>query len=253
MKITLPNLSAPSIAHGFFTREGGVSSIIFASLNCGWGSSDDPVYVAENRALAMEALGVARGNLVTCNQVHGIDVVTVENVWQRGAQPKADGMVTRTRGIALGIVAADCAPVLFVDADAGIIGAAHAGWRGAVGGVIEATVRRMIELGARAERIRAGIGPCIAPESYEVGPEFPAPFRAQDPANEKFFAAQPTGKFHFDLPGYVRSRLDNLGLGSIAQTGGDTVAEPQRFFSYRRSRLRGEPDYGRLLSAIAIL
>jgi len=251
MKLTLANLAASGVAHGFFTRDGGVSEGIYASLNCGWGSGDDAARVAENRRRATAALGAT--DLVTCNQVHGVHVVAVEKPWPRGEQPKADAMVTRARGLALGVLAADCVPVLFADADSGVIGVAHAGWRGAVGGVVEATVRAMVSLGARADRIRAGMGPAIAQASYEVGPEFPLPFLAQDRTNRRFFVAAPGGKLRCDLPGYVASRLALLGLGAIAATGGDTAAEPARFFSYRRSRLLNEPDYGRLLSAIALL
>jgi hypothetical protein len=251
--ITLAGLAAPGVAHGFFTRDGGVSTGLYASLNCGLGSGDDTDAVSENRARAARALGVARDAILTNNQVHGIDVVTVEDAGSRGERPHADAMVTHQRGVALGILTADCVPVLFADAEAGIVGAAHAGWRGAVGGVLDATVQAMVALGARPARIHAGIGPAIAQESYEVGPEFPAPFLAQERTNERFFRAAAHGKFHFDLPGYVRARLDRLGLGVIAATGGDTADDPARFFSYRRSRLLGEPDYGRLLSAIALL
>jgi YfiH family protein len=251
--IALDALKAPGIAHGFFTRDGGVSRGIYASLNCGGGSGDDADCVAENRARAAAALGVARDALATNHQVHGIDVVTVEQAWRHGERPRADGMVTKRRGVALGILTADCVPVLFVDAEAGVVGAAHAGWRGALGGVLGATVRAMAALGADPGRIRAGFGPAIAQASYEVGPEFPGPFLAQDSGNQQFFIALPNGKFRFDLPRYVRARLDGLGLAAVAATGGDTAADSARFFSYRRSRLAGEPDYGRLLSAIAIL
>jgi hypothetical protein len=251
--ITLEPLKAPGIAHGFFTRDGGVSRGIYASLNCGGGSGDDPASVAENRARATAALGVARDALATNNQVHGCEVVTVEQAWTRAERPRADGMVTRRRGVALGILTADCVPVLFADAEAGVIGAAHAGWRGALSGVLDATLRAMVTLGARPDRVRAGFGPAIAQASYEVGPEFPAPFLAQDPGHRKFFEALTNGKFRFDLPAYVKTRLDGLGLAAVASTGGDTAADAARFFSYRRSRLAGEPDYGRLLSAIALL
>ncbi len=254
MRLTLPNLAVPGVAHGFFTREGGVSDGMFASLNCGWGSSDDPGRVAENRARAAAALGVAPERLVTCDQVHGTTVVAVEQVWRRGEQPKADGMATRARGVALGILAADCVPVLLADEASGVIGAAHAGWRGALGGVVEAVVRAMIGLGATPRNIRAGIGPAIAPQSYEVGAEFPAPFLAQDAANAAFFSApDAAGKFRFDLPSYVAARLARLDLMSVERCPGDTAAEPERFFSYRRARRLGEADYGRLLSAIAFL
>jgi len=251
--ITLAALGAPGIAHGFFTREGGVSTGLYASLNCGLGSRDMAAAVTENRARGAAALGLPRDAVVTNNQVHGRVVVTVDGVAQGAERPRADALVTRRRGIALGILTADCVPVLFADAEAGVIGAAHAGWRGAIGGVLDATLAAMVALGARPARIHAGIGPAIAQASYEVGPEFPAPFLAQDPGNARFFIALDGGKFRFDLPAYVRRRLDQLGLASVAATGGDTAAEPARFFSYRRSRLAGEADYGRLLSAIALL
>lgn len=251
--IVLESLTAPRVAHGFFTRDGGVSGGIYASLNCGNGSGDDPAAVAENRARAAAALGVAREALATNHQVHGSNVVTVTDDWRTRPRARGDGLVTRERGVALGILTADCVPVLFADAEAGVIGAAHAGWRGAVSGVLEATTQAMTALGADPSRIRAGFGPAIAQASYEVGPEFPAPFLAQDPDNERFFVASPNGKSRFDLPGYIRARLERLGLAAVAATGGDTAAEPDRFFSYRRSRLMGEQDYGRLLSAIALL
>jgi polyphenol oxidase len=249
--ITLKALAEPGVSHGFFTREGGVSTGLYASLNCGGGSGDDRGAVAENRARAAAMLGVARDGLATNHQVHGIAVTTLVRP-VKGVHPRADAMVTSARGLALGILTADCVPVLFADSQAGVIGAAHAGWRGALGGVLEATVRAMAALGADPARIRAGIGPAIGPASYEVGPEFPAPFLAQDGENARFFAAA-NPKFHFDLPGYVGARLAALGLAAIAATGGDTAADRQRFFSYRRACLQGESDYGRLLSAIALL
>ncbi len=249
--ITLKALAEPGITHGFFTREGGVSTGIYASLNCGGGSGDDRDAVAENRARATAMLGVAPDALATNHQVHGVVVRTLVRPIA-GERPRADAMVTKEQGLALGILTADCVPVLFADSEAGVVGAAHAGWRGALGGVLEATVDAMAALGADRARICSGLGPAIAPASYEVGPEFPAPFLAQDPANARFFAAS-NARFRFDLPGYVRARLARLGLVAIEWTGGDTAADRQHFFSYRRSRLQGEPDYGRLLSAIALL
>ncbi len=249
--ITLKALAEPGVAHGFFTRQGGVSTGIYASLNCGGGSGDDRDAVAENRARATIMLGLARDALATNHQVHGIAVATLVRPIE-GTRPRADAMVTKERGLALGILTADCVPVLFADSEAGVIGAAHAGWRGALGGVLEATVRAMAALGADPARIRSGLGPAIALASYEVGPEFPAPFLAQDPAHARFFAAA-NARYRFDLPGYVRGRLAALGLAAIDATGGDTAADSERFFSYRRARLEGKPDYGRLLSAIALL
>ncbi len=251
--ITVSALDFGETRHAFFTRAGGVSQGIFASLNCGFGSSDDPTKVAENRGRAMASLGLSADRLVTCYQVHGPEVVIVENAWRCEDHPRADAMVTRQRGIALGILTADCAPVLFADAQARVIGAAHAGWRGALAGVLEATVAAMRTLGAIPERIVAGIGPCIGQRSYEVGVEFPAPFLADDPQSAAFFEAAPrAGHFLFDLPAYVEARLQRLGLAGIARCGGDTAADADRFFSYRRSRLRNEPDYGRELSAICL-
>lgn len=252
--ITLDVLDdCPGVRQGFFTREGGVSDGLFSSLNCGYGSGDAPENVARNRALAADRLGVAEDRLITCHQIHSATVLTVEHPWRREDAPRADGMVTTRPGIALGVLAADCAPVLFADPQAGVIGAAHGGWKGALGGVMEATVAAMAQLGAVPARIRAGIGPCIAQASYEVGAEFPERFAAEDPSSGAFFApgARP-GKFLFDLPGYIAHRLSRLGLAAVGHTGGDTAAEPERFFSYRRACLTGERDYGRGLAAIAL-
>jgi YfiH family protein len=252
--ITLKALDGePAVRHAFFTREGGVSNGLFAALNCGFGSGDNVENVARNRALAAARLDLPPERLVSCHQVHGTTVITVERPWPREDNPRADGMVTRVPGIALGILAADCAPVLFADPEAGIVGAAHGGWRGALAGVMEATVAAMVELGARTDRVRAGIGPCIAQPSYEVGPEFEAAFAAVDPENRAFFMpATRLGHFLFDLPGYIAHRLGRLGLAAIECSGRDTAAEEDRFFSYRRACLRGEKDYGRGLAAIAL-
>lgn len=251
--ITLAALRVPGLRHGFFTRAGGVSDGLFASLNCGFGSGDDPSKVAENRRRAAAGLGIPGERLVTCYQIHSAGVVAVEAPWRREAAPRADGMVTAARGIALGVLAADCAPVLLADPEARVIGACHAGWRGAVGGVIEATVAEMVRLGARLDRLRAAIGPCIGKASYEVGPEFPAPFLAADAAHADLFRRSPRpGHFLFDLAGFAMRRLKRIGVAECAQTGGDTLAEEARFFSYRRASLRGERDYGRLVSAIVL-
>jgi YfiH family protein len=253
--IALPVLAAlPRLRHRFFTREGGSSEGLYASLNCGFGSGDKPEHVAENRARAMAALSLAPDRLVSCYQVHSPTVVTVDAPWPREANPKADAMVTRRRGVALGILTADCAPVLLADPESGVVGAAHAGWRGALSGVVEATLDAMAALGAKRERISAAIGPCIAQPSYEVGPEFPAPFLADDAAaNRRFFIASPrAGHFRFDLGGYVESRLARAGVAAIERAPHDTAADEDRFFSWRRTSLRGEKDYGRLLSAIAL-
>jgi YfiH family protein len=251
--LTVDALAVPGLRHAFFTRQGGVSEGIFSSLNCGFGSGDDAERVGENRGRAMAALDLTPDRLAVCYQVHSPEVVVVERAWRREASPRADAMVTREPGVALGILTADCAPVLFADAEARIVGAAHAGWRGALGGVIEATVTAMRRLGAKPARLVAAIGPCIGAASYEVGPDFPAPFLAEDAANARFFAPAPrTGHHLFDLAGYVAARLARLGIGRIERTGGDTAAEPGRFFSYRRACLAGEGDYGRALSAICL-
>jgi len=246
-------LDAPGIRHGFFTRTGGVSTGLFASLNCGFGSGDDAAKVAENRARAVEALELGPERLVTCYQIHSAEIVEVETPWRREEAPKADGMVTTVPGIALGVLAADCAPVLLADAAARVIGACHAGWRGALGGILEATLRGMLRRGARLDLIAAAVGPCIGKASYEVGPEFPAPFLAEAAENADLFAPAPRpGHSLFDLAGYVLRRLQRFGVARVAHTGGDTLAEEDRFFSYRRACLRHERDYGRLLSAIAL-
>ena len=252
--ITLGALNDLSgIRHAFFTREGGVSTGLYASLNCGLGSGDDPAAVAENRARAAERMGVRAERLITCYQIHSATCLVVDKPWGPDERPQADAMVTRTAGLALGILTADCAPVLFADQQAGVIGAAHAGWKGARGGVVEATVTRMIELGAKLDRIVAAVGPCIAMRSYEVGPEFPTPILEEDERTKDFFApARREGHFLFDLAGYVSHRLAKAGVEVVARCPNDTLAEEARFFSYRRSCLRGEPDYGRGLSAIAL-
>ena len=251
-------LQSPTLArlagvrHGFFTREGGVSGGIYTSLNCGPGSQDDPAAVAENRQIAMAALGLEGNALQTLYQVHGRAVVTITGA--AGAQrPRADGMATRQRGIALGILTADCAPVLLADAGAQVIGACHAGWKGALAGITDATIEAMQALGARPAKIVAAIGPAIRQASYEVGPEFPGPFLQADAGNGGYFqAGSRKGHFQFDLTGYVGARLRRAGLGEVEDLGNDTRSEAERFFSYRRTTLLGEPDYGRQLSSIAL-
>jgi len=239
--------------HAFFTRQGGVSTGLYSSLNCGLGSGDDADAVRRNRALAMEAIDMTAESLSTLYQVHGREVVTLEAPLPDGDRPKADAFVTRTPGVVLGILTADCVPVLFCDPDARVIGAAHAGWKGAIGGVLEATLDAMAALGADRARIHAGIGPCIAQRSYEVGPEFPAPFLAEDENNARYFApSRNDGRWMFDLRGYAGGRLRQAGLRQIHSLPNDTCGEADRFFSYRRSCLKGEPDYGRGLSAIVL-
>jgi YfiH family protein len=241
------------IRHGFFTREGGVSDGVFASLNCGFGSNDDAEKVAENRRRAMARLGIAADALATLYQVHSATVVEVERPFVLGTAPRADAMVTRMTGLALGILTADCAPVLFVDPRARVAGAAHAGWRGALSGVVEATIAAMEGLGARRADIAATVGPAIARASYEVGPEFRAAFLAQDAGNAAFFVAGRGDRFQFDLPGYVTDRLRRAGIGAVARVDADTCADPNQFFSYRRTTLDGGKDYGRALSAVALV
>ena len=251
MLTTGPLNDLAAVRHGFFCRTGGISEGLFSSLNCGYGSGDEAAKVTENRRRAMAMLDLEGGRLVTAYQVHSPDVVEVKEPWAREDAPRADAMVTRERGVALGILTADCVPVLLADAQAGVVGAAHAGWKGALTGVVERTVAAMGALGAEPKRLVAGIGPAIAQRSYEVGPEFPAPFLEQDTRNADFFCpAQREGHFHFDLKGYVARRLAVAGVGTIQTLPCDTCAEDSRFFSYRRACHRREPDYGRGLSAI---
>jgi len=252
--IRAPALSDLSgVAHCFFTRQGGVSAGLYSSLNCGYGSGDSPENVRENRRRAAASFSLAEADLLTLYQIHSTNVLTVaQNRWTSPGAPKADALVTDRPGVVLGILAADCAPVLLADAGRGVIGAAHAGWRGALAGIVEATIVAMEKLGARRERLCAAIGPCIGRDSYEVGPEFPAPFLAQDEANAAFLRKAPRhGHFLFDLAGYLERRLA-LGGVTARATGHDTVAGAEHFFSYRRNTLTGERDYGRGLSAIAL-
>jgi len=240
------------LRHGFFTRQGGVSSGIYDSLNCGPGSSDDAASVAENRRRVATAMGSALP-LASLYQVHGKDVQVVAEDYDPSDRPKADGLVTKRRGVALGILTADCTPVLFADAAAGVIGACHAGWRGAMGGIAEATLEAMIAIGARRAHIRAAIGPTIRQPSYEVGEEFFAAFLEEDSDNAAFFApGKRPGHCQFDLPGYLLRRLKRAGI-ETEDTGLDTLSEPERFFSYRRTTLAKESDYGRQVSAIALI
>lgn len=241
------------IRHAFFTRSGGVSQGVYATLNGGIGSKDAPENVRENRARMAQALGVQPDRFVSAYQIHSPDVVTVEKPWAHDDRPKADAMVTNVRGIALGISTADCGPVLFADEQAGVIGAAHAGWRGAFTGVLEATVTAMEKLGADRSRIVAALGPMIRQQNYEVGPEFVARFREADEANASFFTPSER-KDHamFDLAGYAAMRLARAGIGTIEDLKICTYAEPERFFSYRRMTKLGETDYGRHINAIVL-
>jgi polyphenol oxidase len=241
------------VQHRFFTRHGGVSSGLYSSLNCGYGSADPPENVRENRRRVAAFFDCTEPDLATLHQIHSTEVLIVaDERWTSPGAPKADGLVTDRPGIVLGVLAADCAPVLLADPAAQVIGAAHAGWRGALAGVVDATIAAMERLGARRERLRAAVGPCIGSQSYEVGPEFPAPFLAQDPANGAFFRGAPrAGHFLFDLAGYLVHRIGRAGVSAIA-TGHDTLADDHDFFSYRRNTLQGVRDYGRGLSAIAL-
>jgi polyphenol oxidase len=242
-----------AVRHAFFTRQGGVSDGPYASLNCGWSSGDRAERVERNRVIAMAMMQIPPDRLVTCRQVHSAAAVIVEQPWARAAAPVADAMATNLPGIALGVLSADCAPLLLCDPVARVIGASHAGWRGAVGGVAEAAVAAMEQLGAVRHRIRVAIGPCIGPASYEVGPEFPQPIVANDPAAERYFnlASRP-GSFMFDLPGYLAHRLARFDVPFVQSATHDTVAEPDLFFSYRRARLCGEEAFGLGLSAIVM-
>jgi YfiH family protein len=244
---------AKGIAHGFFTREGGVSEGIYAGLNCGAGSKDDRARVSENRARVARHLGASPAHLLTCYQVHSADALVVTEPWTFETMPRADGLVTNVPGIAVGALAADCAPVLFADPDARVVAAAHAGWKGALGGILEATVATMERLGARRSRIRAALGPCIGPEAYEVGPEFEERFLAIDPEHARFFR-RPEGaeRPRFDLPAFVLARLAAAGLDTVESCTACTYGNEQHLFSYRRATHRREPDYGRQISAIAL-
>jgi polyphenol oxidase len=252
--ITSANLAKlPGIRHGFFTRQGGTSDGIYASLNCGLGSNDDRARVTTNRDWVAQHLGATSGQLVTVYQCHSAIALTVDRPFPDGMVPRADAIVTNTPGLAVGALAADCAPVLFADPEAKIVAAAHAGWRGAVGGIIESTIAAMEKLGARRQDICAAIGPCIHQENYEVGAEFEAQFLAAAPGNAQFFGVRPGQvKTHFDLPGFVAHRLATANIASISPSTLCTYAAPDLFFSYRRTTHRREPDYGRQISAIVV-
>ena len=252
--MTLDIITAKSLAplqHGFFARRGGASSGVFEGLNCGRGSSDQAEAVAINRARVAEEMGVPPDRLITLYQVHSADVVTVD---PKGVPPgtRADALVTREPGFALGTLSADCQPVLLADAHAGVIGAAHAGWKGALNGVLEATVDAMVALGARRASIAAVIGPTISQRAYEVGPEFLDTFLDADPEYARFFANGENDRYQFDLPGFGLFRLRSAGIGSAEWTGHCTYCDPERFFSYRRSVHENQADYGRMLSVIRL-
>ncbi|KCZ87416.1 peptidoglycan editing factor PgeF [Hyphomonas jannaschiana] len=247
---TAPGLSGlKGIRHGFFGRKGGVSTGLYASLNAGPGSNDDAAAVAKNRDIIRQAMGADA--LLSCHQIHSADVVHVTEAWDTD-RPQADAMVTTLPGLALCILTADCTPVLFADAEAGVIGAAHAGWKGALGGVLEATVASMTELGARPGHIHAAIGPTIGQASYEVGPEFRDIFLDASPASEYLFVPGKGDRFHFDLPAYCQASLTAMDIGHVADLGLDTCALEDGYFSNRRRNHRGEPDYGRNASVIVL-
>jgi polyphenol oxidase len=245
------NLASAKLAHGFFGRPGGASSGIYAGLNCGPGSGDARDAVVENRRRATEALGAAQ--LCTLYQIHSATTVSVIEPWQIEASPQADALVTRVPGLAIGVLTADCTPVLLAETQAGVIGAAHAGWKGALGGVTDSAIAAMEALGASRARIAAAVGPCIGLASYEVDAGFRSGFLAAEAGNAIYFV--PGGRanfFRFDLESYVVARLQRAGIGSVARVSADTYARESDFYSFRRATHRGEPDYGRELSAIAL-
>jgi purine-nucleoside/S-methyl-5'-thioadenosine phosphorylase / adenosine deaminase len=244
-------VSLSELPHGFLGRRGGVSTRALAGLNVGYGSSDDRAAIDENRRRAIAAI-LPGAELATVHQVHSADVVHAEHAWPREQRPRADALVTDRPGLLLGILTADCAPVLFADLGAGVVGAAHAGWRGALAGVTDSTVAAMERLGARRDNIHAAVGPCIGQPSYEVDEDFCARFAADDAGNRRFFVAGPAGKPHFDLEAYVVHRLLAAGIAEVEALNLDTYADPDRFFSFRQATHVGEADYGRQLSAIAL-
>jgi len=254
MMFRAPNLAdLDGVAHGFFTRLGGVSEGIYTSLNCGPGSNDDGANVAENRARIARMLGAEPGKLVTVYQKHTDNAVVAKKPWAKDKAPEADAIVTSTPGLAIGVLTADCAPVLLCDPEARVIGAAHAGWRGAKGGILEAALEAMTGLGAQPERIHAAIGPAISQGAYEVGHDYKEQFLATEPESETFFVIDDgSGEPHFDLPGYVAERLAKAGVGEVLDLGFCTYYDETRLFSYRRSQHHGEGDYGRQISAIVL-
>jgi len=242
-----------SVGHAFYTRSGGVSTGVYSSLNCSYGSHDDRDAIIENRRRAMVQLDLPAHALFTCSQVHGVKIINVNGKMESVRNIEADGLVTNQRGIALGVLTADCAPIILADVDAGVVGSVHAGWRGALTGVIEAGIKSMVGLGAHVESIKASIGPCIGPRSYEVGSEFVRRFVKESRNVQTFFkpSIRP-GHYFFDLSGYAEMRLVACGLREINRCSEDTYLESDRFFSFRRSQHAGEADYGRVLSAVVL-
>jgi YfiH family protein len=254
MILQAETLGLSGIRHAFFTREGGVSTGLYASLNGGVGSADNAAHVAENRARMAAALGVEQRCLVTAYQIHSPQVIVADEPWPADARPRADGIVTRTPALAIGVSTADCGPVLFAEPQARVIGAAHAGWRGALSGVVESTIVAMERLGGTRERIRAALGPMIRQANYEVGPDLMERFAAEDSESASFFVpAARAGHALFDLPGYIAARLRRAGLAHVEDLHACTYADAARFFSYRRATHRGEADYGRHVNAIALV
>jgi hypothetical protein len=246
-------LELPGVAHAFFTRRGGVSEGVYASLNGGVGSRDEAQAVNVNRARMAAAIGVGPERLAIPYQVHSSDALAIDAPFARQARPRCDALVTTTPGLGLGVTGADCGMILFADPEARVIGAAHAGWKGALNGIIEATVAAMAELGAQAKRIHAALGPCIAQPSYEVGPEFIAAFAVVDGSSRGFFTQSVNpGRAMFDLHGYIAERIARAGVDRFEDLGLDTYPDETRFFSYRRATHRSELDYGRLVAAIAL-
>jgi polyphenol oxidase len=241
------------VTHGFFTRAGGVSKGVYAALNCGLGSADSRRDVAENRARVAAHFGASGDKLLTCHQIHSATAIIIDRAWVPDAQPRADALVTRTPGLVLGALAADCAPILFADHRAGVIAAAHAGWKGALGGIIEATVLAMEQVGATRQDIKAAIGPCIGQRAYEVGPEFQAAFLADDRGHATYFTPpSPNGHALFDLPGFVFQKLRGAKLGGVESVTQCTYTHSNQFFSYRRMTHAREIDYGRQISALVL-
>lgn len=254
MHIEAPSLAGqPGIRHAFFTRLGGVSDGFYASLNGGLGSHDEPSRVAENRRRMAEQLGVPASHLVSLYQVHSAEVAVIEGPMALADRPRADAMVTRVPNLALGIATADCGPILFADPVGRVVGAAHAGWKGALTGVIAATVEAMVRLGSRRSDIVAVLGPTISQPAYEVGEDFRSRFSAEVPGSDVYFSeGAREGHAQFDLPGFIARRLGEAGIEKASALGLCTYADPERFFSYRRTTHRGEADYGRLISAISL-
>jgi YfiH family protein len=251
--ISAATLELPGVAHAFFTRRGGVSEGVYATLNGGVGSRDEQDAVVANRARMAAAIKVAPERLAIPYQVHSVDALAITAPFPREARPRCDALVTATRGLGLGVTGADCGMILFADAEARVIGAAHAGWKGALNGVVEATVAAMAALGAQVDRISAALGPCIAQPSYEVGSEFVATFKGVDKGSDRFFTRSVNaGRSMFDLHGYIAERAARAGIARFEDLGLDTYADEARFFSYRRATHRQEPDYGRLVAAIAL-